>query len=156
MPNEQATITLCVRSVWDLYFQARKFPPGSEVLMTAINIQDMIKITEEHGLVPVPVDIDPYTLMPSLDAIKAATTEKSVACLFGFIWGVTYDVAPFATYLHSQNIDIIEDTAQSWRGLETFRGSPHAVMTMFSFGTIKLQSAFYGAVSIVRDRVLFD
>jgi perosamine synthetase len=71
----------------------------------------MIKITEEHGLIPVPVDIDPYTMMPTLDAIKAATTDKSVACLFAYIWGVTYDVSPFANYLHSHNIEMIEDAA---------------------------------------------
>lgn len=97
-----------------MYFQAKQFPKGSEVLMTAINIGDMIKIAEEHGLIAVPVDIEPYTMMPTLDAIKAATTDKTVACLFAYIWGVTYDVSPFADYLQSQNIDIVEDAAQSW------------------------------------------
>jgi dTDP-4-amino-4,6-dideoxygalactose transaminase len=61
----------------------------------------MIKIVEEYGLVPVPVDIEPYTMMPTLDAIKAATTSKTVVCLFAFIWGITYDVSQFAKYLHS-------------------------------------------------------
>jgi perosamine synthetase len=79
--------------------------------MTAINIQDMIKIIEEHGLIPVPVDIDPYTMMPSLDAIKAATTDKTVVCLFAYIWGVTYELSPFVEYLHSCNVEMIEDAA---------------------------------------------
>jgi perosamine synthetase len=39
--SEQAIVTLCVRTVFDLYLQVKKFPKGSEVIMTAINIPDM-------------------------------------------------------------------------------------------------------------------
>lgn len=79
--------------------------------MTAINIGDMIKIVEEHGLVPVPVDLDPYTMAPKLENIKSATTEKTVACLFAYLFGITYDLAPYADYLQAANIEIIEDCA---------------------------------------------
>ena len=64
---ENLVTTLSVRSSWDLYFQCRKFPAGTEVMMTAINIGDMVKIVEEHGLIPVPVDLDPYTMAPTLE-----------------------------------------------------------------------------------------
>ena len=60
--NEKALVTLSVRSAFDLYFQAKKFPPGSEVLMTGVNIPDMVRIIEEHGCVPVPVDLDLDTM----------------------------------------------------------------------------------------------
>lgn len=79
--------------------------------MTAINIGDMIRIVEEHGLIPVPVDLDPFTMAPSLDNIKSATTEKTVACLFAYLFGITYDLSPYAEYLHQQNIEIVEDCA---------------------------------------------
>jgi perosamine synthetase len=119
--------------------------------MTAINIGDMYKVVEEHGLIPVPVDIDPYTMAPKLESIKAAVTDKTRVILFAFLFGITYDVAPYADFLDSQGIEIIEDCAQSWRGLDVFRGSPRAKMTMFSFGSIKFNAAFYGAISIVRN-----
>ncbi|XP_077994381.1 uncharacterized protein LOC144448102 [Glandiceps talaboti] len=32
---------LCVRTALDLYFRIMKYPPGSEVIMSAINIPDM-------------------------------------------------------------------------------------------------------------------
>lgn len=64
--NESAVVALSVRSTLDLYFQSRQFPKGSEIIMTGINIGDMIKIIEEHGLVPIPVDLDPYTMAPQL------------------------------------------------------------------------------------------
>lgn len=45
-----------------MYFQVKKFPKGSEVIMTGINIPDMIKIIEAYGYVPVPVDLNVDTL----------------------------------------------------------------------------------------------
>ena len=148
--GESALITLSVRSTFDLYLQARNFPKGSEIIMTGINIGDMIQIIKDHGLVPIPVDLDLYTMAPSLEQIQAATTPQTKACLFAYLYGITYDIQPYAQYLLNSGIDIIEDCAQSWRGLETFRGSRHATMTMFSFGTIKYNTAFWGSVSIIR------
>ena len=107
-------------------------------MMTAITIPDMWRIVEEHGLVPVPIDIDPYTMAPSVEAVIAATTERTKVCIFAHIFGVTYDLDPYASFLKSKNIDILQDCAQAWRGLDVFRGSQHALMTLFSFGTIKL------------------
>lgn len=49
--KEKVLVALSVRSSFDLYFQvrrarinlkARKYPPGSEVIMTGINIPDMV------------------------------------------------------------------------------------------------------------------
>ena len=69
--------------------------------MTAINIGDMYKVVEEHGLVPVPVDLDPYTMAPTLESVKAATTERTRVCLFAFLFGITYDISPYADFLNS-------------------------------------------------------
>ena len=111
----------------------------------------MTRIAEEHGLVVIPVELDLETMQPSLDQIKAATSEKTVAMIFAYLYGVTYDIAPYAEFLKSRNIDIIEDCAQSFKSLDTFIGSPLATMTMFSFGMIKQNTAFYGAVTIIRE-----
>jgi len=42
--TERALPTLSVRSCLDLYFQARKFPAGTEIMMTGMNIPDMVRI----------------------------------------------------------------------------------------------------------------
>jgi len=144
-------VTLSVRSAWDLYFQIKKFPRDSEVLMTGITIPDMVRIVKDHGLVPVPVDLSPDTMQPDLEQIKAATSEKTVAMIFAFVFGVTYDPAPYAEFLRSKNIDIIEDCAQSFKSLDFYNGTPLATMTLFSFGTIKCNTAFYGAVAVIRE-----
>ena len=71
--------------------------------------------------------------------------------LFGYLFGITYDPTPFVDFLKHRNIDIIEDCAQSFKSLDVYRGSPLATMTMFSFGTVKHNTAFYGAVTIIRE-----
>ena len=71
--------------------------------------------------------------------------------LFGYLFGITYDPTPFVDFLRDRNIDIIEDCAQSFKSLDIYRGSPLATMTMFSFGTVKHNTAFYGAVTIIRE-----
>ena len=113
-PNQQkeaALVTLSVRSALDLYLQAKQFPYGSEVLMTGVNIPDMSKILTSHGLIPVPVDVEPDTMMPNLESIKAATSPNTVAMIFAYLFGITYDPAPYHEFLSSRNIDIIEDCA---------------------------------------------
>ena len=46
---------------------------------------------------------------------------------------------------------MLEDVAQSFCGTERFTGNPHARMTMFSMGLIKIQTAIYGGVTVIRD-----
>lgn len=39
--------------------------------MTGVTIPDMVKIARRHALVPVPLDLDPATLAPSI-AVRCA------------------------------------------------------------------------------------
>ena len=149
--NERAVVTFSVRSMLDLYLQARKFPPGSEIIMTGLNIPDMVQIMKEHKIKVVPVDLDIATMMPCIEDVKRALSPQTKACLFAYIYGCTYDIAPFVEILKTANVEIIEDCAQSWRSLEKFRGSDFATMTMFSLGLIKFNTAFYGAVTVIRN-----
>lgn len=142
--------TISVRTLFDLYLQAKNFPKGSEIIMTALSIPDMVRIVEEHGLVAVPISIDPATLQPSLDQVVAATSPLTVAVIFAFVFGCTYNISPYVDFCQRNSIEMIEDVAQSFRGLEVFRGSKHAALTMFSFGMIKNPTAFSGAISIIR------
>ena len=120
--NEKVLVTLSVRSAWDLYFQSKKFPPGSEVLMTGLNIPDMSRIITEHGCVPIPIDLDLDTMSPPIDQVKAALSDKTVAMIFAQVMGVTYDLAPYAEILKPLNVDIIEDLAQSFRSVYVSNG----------------------------------
>lgn len=62
---------LSVRTAFDLYLKALELPRGSMVVCSALTIPDMVTIFEEHGLVPVPVDMDPDTLAPEPGALES-------------------------------------------------------------------------------------
>jgi len=87
-----------------------------------------------------------------LSDVRRALSSKTKAFILAFVYGCAYDTSYIAEELAGLDVDIIEDCAQSWQSLELFRGSPHAVMTMFSFGTIKHNAAGAGAVTIFRQK----
>ncbi|CAN0486213.1 unnamed protein product, partial [Scytosiphon promiscuus] len=63
---------LSIRTAFDLYLKALDLPRGSRVVCSALTIPHMVDIFEEHGLVPVPVDLDTDTLAPEPGALEAA------------------------------------------------------------------------------------
>ena len=149
--------SFCVRASLDLYFQSRNFPAGSEVIMTAINLPDMVRIVTEHNLVPVPLDIDPKTMAPfGLQEFKDLITPKTKVFLAAFIYGVKFDTLEYANVCEEHQIDLLEDGAQAFSGTETWIGCPKATMSMFSFGLIKTQTCLNGAIGVIRDKGLHD
>jgi dTDP-4-amino-4,6-dideoxygalactose transaminase len=132
--------TFCVRSCFDLFFQARKFPAGSEVIFTAVNIPDMVQVVTEHNLVPVPMDVDPTTMAPAdIELFKSLIKPgKTVAFIGAYVYGIRYDPTPYLDICEENKIDYIEDVAQTYQGAEFWSGHPRAVLTMYSFGLIKV------------------
>lgn len=149
--------TFCVRATLDLYFQIQKFPSGSEVIMTAINLPDMVQMVREHGLIPVPLDVDPKTMAPfHPDELRKLITPKTVCFLACYIYGVRYELDAYADVCDEYGIDVIEDVAQTFQGTTTWIGSPRAKLSMFSFGMIKQLTTINGAIGVVRDKRLHD
>ncbi len=75
--EDDGIVCLSVRSGLDLLLEALALPGGSEVLVSAITHPDMVRLVEAHGLVAVPVDLDPATLAPRPDLLEAALTERT-------------------------------------------------------------------------------
>lgn len=71
---------LSVRTAFDLYLKTLKLPRGSLVICSALTIPDMVTIFEEHGLVPVPVDLDPETLAPEPGSLEAEVERYGGGC----------------------------------------------------------------------------
>lgn len=90
--------------------------------------------------------------MPTVEDIKRSITPKTKAIVIAYVYGVTYDSTYIAKALEGTGIEIIEDCAQSFRSVYAFRGSKHAVMSMFSFGTIKHNGTGAGAVTVFRNQ----
>src|SRR6516165_4345042 len=71
----QAAFT--VRSCFDLCLQALAFPSGSEIIMSALTIREMADIALKHGLVPIPLDVNPETLAPEPESLQTKIKAAS-------------------------------------------------------------------------------
>ena len=147
--------TICVRSSLDLLFQCLQLPLGSEVLMSAMNIPDMVKIVRYHGLTPVPVDLDFKTMNVKLDEMRnylEKTKDKANrprVLIMAWVFGSYCNPEELYRLCKQYNIYIVEDMAETFFDIN-YNGSPMADISIFSFGTIKLNTALGGALNIVR------
>ncbi len=149
-PDGDALACLSIRTGFDLLWKVLQLPPHSEILMSAVTIGDMVKIVEEHGLVPVPVDLDVSQLAPRLDAIRRAITPKTKAIVVAHLFGSRVPMAPILEIAREHGLLVIEDCAQAFEG-DGYRGHPDTDVAMFSFGPIKTATALGGAIFRVRD-----
>lgn len=88
----------------------RNFPKGSEILMSAINIPDMVQIVREHGLVPVPVDLHLDTMKPDMNILKSVTNSKVSVSILTFRLKPLY-VLTFTEF--DMTLPILQSTAKS-------------------------------------------
>jgi dTDP-4-amino-4,6-dideoxygalactose transaminase len=149
-PGDQALACLSVRSGLDLWLSAAALPPGSEVLVSALTIPDMLRVLRAHGLVPVPVDVDPSDLGVSLAALERQRTPRTRAVLIAHLFGARLDLGPVVAFCHAHGLFLLEDAAQAFAA-DGWRGDPGAEATFFSFGTIKTATALGGGLVVVRD-----
>jgi perosamine synthetase len=145
LPPQEVILSLSVRSGLDLLLAALELPPGSEVLISAVTIPDMPRIIEHHGLVPVPVDVDPRQLQPVLEHLERSITSRTRAILVAHLFGTHIDMEPIIAFAKQHDLLVIEDCAQAFIGRD-YAGHPESTCALFSFGPIKTATALGGAV----------
>jgi dTDP-4-amino-4,6-dideoxygalactose transaminase len=151
--GDSGLASLSVRSAFDLALEALAFEPGDEVAVSAITHPDMVRVLEAHGLVALPVDVDPDTLTPRADLFERLIGPRTRALLVAHLFGARADLEPLAEVSRRHGLLLIEDCAQSFRGPDD-AGSPLADISLFSFGAIKTATALGGALVRVKDPAL--
>lgn len=151
-PDALALATSSVRSGLDLVLQQLALPAGSEVLVSAVTIRDMVAIIERHGLRPVPVDLQPSTCAPGVDALEAVVTPNTRALLIAHLFGARLPMDRVVATAKRYNLFVFEDCAQAFAA-DGYRGNPLSDATMFSFGPIKTATALGGGILLFRDAV---
>lgn len=135
---------LSVRSGLDLILHALALPAGSEVVVSAVTIPDMVSLLEHHRLVAVPVDLDMERLTVELDALDRAVTPRTRAVLVAHLFGSLMDLGPIAALARRCGLLLLEDCAQAYDG--RYAGHPESDVALFSFGPIKTSTALGGAI----------
>jgi dTDP-4-amino-4,6-dideoxygalactose transaminase len=146
-----AIACLSVRSGFDLWLSAINLPAGSEVLVSAITIPDMLRIIQDHGLVPVPVDVDPDHLAIDPASLEQGLSPRTRAILVAHLFGTRQPLDEVAKFARRHDLLLIEDCAQAFVGT-SFTGDSEADVSMFSFGPIKTATALGGALLRVADK----
>jgi dTDP-4-amino-4,6-dideoxygalactose transaminase len=152
-PQGHGLAFLSVRSGFDALLSVLDLPRGSEVLVSAITIRDMTRILEEHGLVPVPVDLDMRTLAVDPESLARAVTPRSRAILVAHLFGSRMPLEPVLSAAREHGLFVIEDCAQAYCA-DPYRGHPECDVSLFSFGPIKTATALAGGLITFRDRSL--
>lgn len=142
-----------VRSGLDLLLQATKLSPGDEVIFTALNVKGMVKVVKEHGLVPVPVDLDFETMAAKKGALARAITPRSRIFIAAHLFGARMNFDDDFKLARRNKLLVVEDCAQAFNG-KAYAGHPTADVSMFSFGPIKTATALGGALIRVHDKEL--
>ncbi len=145
---------LTERSGFDLLLKALAWPTEDEILVSAVTINDMVRIVEEHDLVPVPIDIDPSNMEPRMGAIEAAVTDRTRAILVAHLFGTICPMDAIIAWARPRGILVFEDCAQAYDG--EYQGHPESDVVMFSFGPIKTATALGGGLLKVRDDKLCE
>jgi len=142
-----------VRTGFDLCLGALGLPAGSEILMSALTIKEMVNIAKHHGLVPIPLDIESGTMAPEIATIEAAITERTRAIVIAHLFGTRMPMGPVIELAKKHGLLVIEDCAQAFTG-QDYTGHPETDVAMFSFGSIKTMTALGGALLRVKDAEL--
>ena len=150
-----ALACLNVRSAFDLYLRVRRWPPGDEIVFSALTVPDMPAIARRHGLRVVPIDVDADTGAWRADDLERVIGPKTRAVVLTHPFGAQLDVGPAIATARARGIVVIEDCAQAHRG-PGWTGHPDADLALFSFGPMKTATALGGAVAHVRNRETFE
>lgn len=154
-PKENAIVGLSVRTILDTLLTLKNFTPGSEVLMSAINIPDMVDIIESHGLKIISIDIDLETLQCNEKEVNKAINDKTVMVLIAHLFGSRMEMEPIYNALKKHpHIFIFEDCAQAFEGVNGYIGGHKTDLSVFSFGSIKSITALGGAIGFTKNFTL--
>jgi perosamine synthetase len=149
-PAGDALACLSVRSGLDLLLTALDHPRGTEVLVSAVTIRDIVRVIEDHGLVAVPVDIDMATLTLDMESLRRAVSPRTRLLLVAHLFGSRMPLSGVARFASERGLMLVEDCAQSFTGLG-YRGHEASDVSMFSFGPLKTCSALGGALLRIKD-----
>ena len=145
---------LSVRTALDLFLSVMNFPRDSEIIISAMNIPDIVCILHHHGLKIVTIDVSMETMAPKMEWLEDLITGRTVAILVAHLYGKWFDLKPLISVARKHSLPITEDCAEAFCSLKHL-GDVEADLSLFSFGAIKHCTAFGGAIAKIRDEGVY-
>jgi len=131
--------------------------PGDVVAMPAYACVDLIAAARYANVKVSLYDIDPHTLSPDLDSVRAVLADQPAAILVAQLFGYPADVPAVRELAHARGIRVIEDSAQ--QAGATLHGKPAATtgdVAILSFGRGKGTTGGRGGALLVHAKDLAE
>lgn len=144
-------VSFTVRTALDSLLTALNFSKDDEVLMSSVNILDMVKIIQHHHLKVIGVDFKLDDLSICTQSIEKLITNRTKVLIVAQLFGVIIDLEAISKLCKKYNILLIEDCAQAFCGTKYY-GSQYADISLFSFGVIKSTTALGAAVIVSKSQ----
>nr|XP_054773999.1 uncharacterized protein LOC129282089 [Lytechinus pictus] len=156
-PQDQhpTLISASVNTSLDLFFRVQKYPPGSEVIVTAINTSDTVQVLLHHGLQVIPLDVTRGQLSPDLEALRLLINESTVAILVTHLFGRVCDLSAVTELAHEHGVHVLEDCSQACMA-PAYSTNPESDLVFFNFGVIYPCTAFGGGITRIKDKYLLE
>ena len=152
----QSVICLSARSAFHALLQTLTLAPAAPIIYSAITIETMVAIAQEHGLTPHFVDVDPATMLPSaadIDALLLQTGAKVV--VIAQLFGCVSALQAHGEVCRKHGALLVEDCAQAFSG-DFHVGDAAADFSLFSFGPIKRFTALGGGIIAGNSQAALD
>jgi dTDP-4-amino-4,6-dideoxygalactose transaminase len=138
-------------------FFALDLPPGSEILVPSYTFFATIAPMRFFGLVPVFVDIDPYTLNLDLEDAKKRLTPNTKAILPVHWIGLPCEMDRICDWAKEKGLIVLEDAAHAHGArLQDKLMGTWGRMSIFSFQTTKPLPGIEGGMGVYQDQTDFD
>ena len=92
----------------------RRLMPGDEVISVAAGFPSTITPIIQYGLIPVFVDVDPYTFNINVKQAEKAITEKTRCIFLAHTLGNPFDVDAIMQLAEKHNLWVIEDNCDAF------------------------------------------
>lgn len=87
----------------------RRILPGDEVITVAAGFPTTVNPIIQNQAIPVFVDVEIGTYVPTVEAVSSAITSKTKAIMIAHTMGIPFDVAAISDICREKNIWLIED-----------------------------------------------
>jgi CDP-6-deoxy-D-xylo-4-hexulose-3-dehydrase len=91
----------------------RAVKPGDEVITVAAGFPTTVNPIIQNRAVPVFVDVDLGTYVPTMDRIEAALSPRTKAVMMAHTMGVPYELSELRNWCRAKNLWLVEDNCDA-------------------------------------------
>jgi len=140
------------RMAMSIILKSLRLRDGSEIIIPAYTLKDLIPIIQSLNLKPVPADIDTNTFNMAVDAVSRRLTAQTRVILATHLFGNPCPMRNIMDLASARGLSVIEDCAHSaGAGINGKKTGTFGNAAFFSFETIKPINTYGGGMIVTDD-----